>query len=92
MKPKRKNEYYNWTPSVLKHKDFTSFIDSHIRRVGKKRVTHCPFHNDKTPSFFIYPDNSFYCFSCKEGGDAITFVMRKFDCSFADACTILEGL
>ena len=37
----------------------------------------CPFHNEKTPSFKIYPGtDGFYCFGCGEGGDVVTFVEK----------------
>ncbi len=39
----------------------------------------CPFHNEKTPSFVVYPDTqSFYCFGCGAAGDVIGFV-RKYN-------------
>lgn len=39
----------------------------------------CPFHSEKTPSFKVYAEtNSFYCFGCGKGGDAIAFVMKMF--------------
>lgn len=45
-----------------------------LKRRGKNLVGLCPFHNEKTPSFTIYPENgSFYCFGCGAGGDVITF-------------------
>lgn len=38
--------------------------------------TKCPFHADSTPSFAIYPDNTFHCFGCeKHGNNAIDFVI-----------------
>ena len=47
-----------------------------LRRRGKNLVGLCPFHNEKTPSFCIYPENnSFFCFGCNKGGDVISFVM-----------------
>jgi DNA primase len=45
----------------------------------------CPFHNDKSPSLVIYPDNSFYCFGCtKHGNNCIDFVMG-LGCNFREA-------
>ena len=45
-----------------------------LKRRGKNLVGLCPFHNEKTPSFTIYPENgSFYCFGCGVGGDVDTF-------------------
>ncbi len=45
----------------------------------------CPFHAEKTPSFHIYDDNHYYCFGCKERGDAISYVRRREGLSFVDA-------
>ncbi len=61
----------------IKYKnDIESIISQYIvlKRRGKNLIGLCPFHNEKTPSFTIYPENgSFYCFGCKLGGDVITF-------------------
>lgn len=39
-----------------------------LKRRGKNLVGLCPFHNEKTPSFVVYPENgSFYCFGCNTG-------------------------
>jgi len=46
----------------------------------------CPFHNEKTPSFFITPDkNVFHCFGCGESGNAISFMMKIENLTFPDA-------
>jgi DNA primase len=46
----------------------------------------CPFHDEKTPSFNVTPSRGlWYCFSCTEGGDAIRFVERIDNLSFAEA-------
>ena len=47
-----------------------------IRHRGSRTpVALCPFHTEETPSFVIYRENqSYYCFGCGAGGDAITFV------------------
>ena len=44
----------------------------------------CPFHGEKTPSFYVYDDH-FHCFGCGAHGDAITFVMRADGASFPEA-------
>jgi len=50
-----------------------------IESSGKNYKARCPFHNEKTPSFFISPDrNTYYCFGCGEKGDIFSFV-EKFE-------------
>jgi DNA primase len=44
----------------------------------------CPFHGEKTPSFYVYDDH-FHCFGCGAHGDAITFVMRAEGAAFPEA-------
>ena len=49
---------------------------------GNRLISLCPFHNDKTPSFTVYPEKgSFYCFGCGTGGDVIEFtrLVEKVD-------------
>lgn len=51
-----------------------------IQTLDGKQKLPCPFHNERTPSFKIYPEtNSFFCFSCGAGGDQITFVKLFFN-------------
>lgn len=48
-----------------------------LKRAGSNYVGLCPFHSEKTPSFTVFPGTqSFYCFGCGAGGDAVTFVMQ----------------
>lgn len=50
----------------------------------------CPFHNEKTGSFNIYPENgSFYCFGCGTGGDIITFIMKIENLDYIEAVKFL---
>jgi DNA primase len=42
----------------------------------------CPFHNENTASFFIYPNNSYYCFGCASGGNVVSFMMAYEHKSF----------
>ena len=68
--------------------DIEEVISSHItlRRRGKTLVGLCPFHNEKTPSFTVYPDtNSFYCFGCGAGGDVISYIRRIDNLDYVEA-------
>ncbi|HVF01140.1 MAG TPA: DNA primase [Rubrobacteraceae bacterium] len=63
-----------------------------LRRVGARLSGLCPYpdHNEKTPSFSVSPDKSFYyCFGCSRGGDAIKLVMELKSFSFAEAVSHL---
>jgi DNA primase len=51
----------------------------------------CPFHSEKTPSFAVYPEsNSFYCFGCGAGGDAVSFLMRMERLDYVEAVKALS--
>ncbi|WP_298284303.1 DNA primase [Acidocella sp.] len=55
-----------------------------LTRSGRERKGCCPFHGEKTPSFYVYDDH-YHCFGCGEHGDAITFVMKTTGGSFMEA-------
>lgn len=60
--------------------------EGNLRKSGSRLVGRCPFHEEKTPSFYIFPDNHWYCFgACSEGGDVITFLMKLRNISFYEA-------
>jgi len=55
-------------------------------RKGREFTGLCPFHNEKSPSFFVNDDKAFYhCFGCGAHGDAITFVMNTEGLEFPEA-------
>ena len=61
-----------------------------LKRAGSRLVGLCPFHNEKTPSFTVFSsENSFYCFGCGTGGDAITFVKKIENLDYPDAIEFL---
>ncbi|MGH7507309.1 MAG: DNA primase, partial [Longimicrobiales bacterium] len=57
-----------------------------LKRAGKEFKALCPFHNEKTPSFYVVPAKGFYkCFGCGESGDVFTFLMKRGGLGFLDA-------
>ncbi len=55
-----------------------------LTRSGRQWKGCCPFHGEKTPSFYVYDDH-FHCFGCGAHGDAISFVMQSQGANFTDA-------
>ena len=79
---------------VLMRNDIESLIGSYVslKRAGSNLKGLCPFHSEKSPSFTVYPqDNSFYCFGCGAGGDAITFVRKRENLDYPDAIEFLAN-
>jgi hypothetical protein len=56
-----------------------------LRRAGRTWIGCCPFHDEKTPSFTVYPDHRFHCFGCGAHGDVIDFVRRIDGLTFREA-------
>jgi hypothetical protein len=67
-------------------------IERHVRlqRDGNRLKGCCPFHAEKTPSFFVWPDH-FHCFGCGAHGNAITFTMRVEGLDFPEAVAQLAA-
>lgn len=63
-----------------------------LRRAGQEWKACCPFHNDRTPSFTIYADDSrFMCFGCGAEGDVLDFVMRLHGMKLSEAVRMLDA-
>jgi len=76
-------KYKNDIESVI-----APYVD--LKRRGKNLVGLCPFHNEKTPSFTVYPENgSFYCFGCGAGGDVFTFTKLINNLDYIEAVKLL---
>lgn len=61
-----------------------------LKRRGASFVACCPFHHEKTPSFYVTPAKGiFKCFGCGKSGTAVGFVMEMEHCSYADALRVL---
>jgi DNA primase len=62
-------------------------------RAGREFKAPCPFHNEKTPSFYVNDQKGFFhCFGCGAHGDVVGFVMRHDNLSFPEAVEHLAGL
>jgi DNA primase len=57
-----------------------------LKKKGSRYLTHCPFHNEKTPSFNVTPSMGIYkCFGCGEAGDSVSFLMRHEHMNYPEA-------
>lgn len=68
--------------------DLTDYIRRHVHleKSGRNLKGLCPFHTEKTPSFYVFPDsNRWHCFGCNRGGDIFTFVMELEGLDFRTA-------
>ena len=77
---------------VRSRADIVEIIGEHVplKRSGKDFKGRCPFHEEKTPSFYVVPAKGFYkCFGCNESGDVFTFVMKRMGFDFLDAVRYL---
>ena len=64
-----------------------------LKPKGQNWWGNCPFHNEKTPSFSVSEERGiFKCFGCGEGGDAISFLMKKNNMEYMDAIKELAGI
>ena len=63
-----------------------------LKRRGANYVACCPFHNEKTPSFYVSPSKGiFKCFGCGKSGSAVGFVMEHEHSSYVEALRYLAG-
>ena len=64
---------------------------ANLQRSGRSYKANCPFHTEKTPSFFVYPERqSWRCFgACATGGDIFSFLMRIENLEFSEALKVL---
>jgi DNA primase len=73
---------------ILERVDLVTLISRHVelKKSGREFKGRCPFHQEKTPSFYVVPEKRFYfCHGCRASGDAVSFVQRYLGKTFVDA-------
>lgn len=79
---------------VRRRADIVEVVSSYLplKKAGANFRALCPFHQEKSPSFNVNPQRQiFHCFGCGEGGNVITFVMKREGISFPEAVKSLAG-
>lgn len=77
---------------VVERNDLMEVVSDYVKlqRSGRSYKGLCPFHSEKTPSFYVDPVKQlFHCFGCGEGGNVITFIMKIEKLEFAEALKLL---
>ena len=87
------NESWEEAKNLVKERaDIVEIVREHVdlKRSGFRYLGSCPFHQEKTPSFTVHPDQQFYhCFGCKASGDVLSFMMEYHHMDFPTALKTL---
>jgi len=84
--------YKDLVEEIRSRNDIVELIGMYVnlKRAGSNFSGLCPYHSEKSPSFTVFPaTQSFYCFGCGAGGDAITFAMRSENLDYPGAVEFL---
>ncbi len=89
----RYNDSWEEAKNLIKERaDIVEIVGQHVnlKRSGFRYLGSCPFHQEKTPSFTVHPDQQFYhCFGCKASGDVFSFMMEYHHMDFPEALKAL---
>jgi DNA primase len=78
----------SFSQTVKQQADIVRIVGEYVklRKSGANWSALCPFHKEKSGSFYLYPGtSSYYCFGCHEHGDVFTFVMKMETLTFPEA-------
>ena len=85
---------HEYIEELTRRTDIVELVGSYVqlKRKGRLYGGLCPFHSEKSPFFYVYPDTqSFYCFGCGAGGDAITFAKKINSIDYPEAVKMLAA-
>ena len=84
----------SFAQTVKQQTDIVRIVGEYLklRKSGANWSALCPFHKEKSGSFYLYPGTaSYYCFGCHEHGDVFTFVMKMETLTFPEAVRTVAG-
>lgn len=89
MPDKSSDPFYRQVETA-REKLIEDYYEGQLKQFNNRLQGLCPFHEEKTPSFFIFPNNHYHCFGCSAHGDIISFIMNLKNLSFKEAVKYLN--
>ena len=80
--------------NLIERIDIADVVASRVqlRNAGSNQMGLCPFHDEKTPSFHVYPDGHYHCFGCGAHGTTLGFLMEMDGLTFPQAVEALAAI